>query len=86
MKVTPMADINKERKVIKVAAKNDDSPLRSIFCLKNWASVKEIEEKEEYFILEFDPYDSLDYDFKLSISKHVEDTKASDLYVIAEKG
>ncbi|CAI9786637.1 unnamed protein product [Fraxinus pennsylvanica] len=89
--VNPMAGkerrvrVIKGRKVIK-EAKHDDSPLRSIFCLKNWAKVKEVEEKEDCFILEFDPYDSLDYDFKLSISEHVEDTDTTDLYVIGEKG
>ncbi|KAL2538698.1 Uncharacterized protein Fot_20089 [Forsythia ovata] len=90
MEVYPM-DAEKKIKGIKLkkyrtshVSEEDDSPPRSICSLKNRENIKEIEEKEECFILEFDPYDSLDYDdVKLFVSKNVED---DDLYVIGEKG
>ncbi|KAL2513179.1 hypothetical protein Adt_18779 [Abeliophyllum distichum] len=86
MEVSPMA-AEKEIKGIKLdkyRPSHDDFPFRSIFCLKDRENIKEIEEKEECFILEFDPYDSLDYDdVKLFVSKNAED---DDLYIVGEKG
>ncbi|KAL3838013.1 hypothetical protein ACJIZ3_022604 [Penstemon smallii] len=59
------------------------TPLRPVFCLKNREQIKKYEEKEDCFILEFDPNDELDIS-KLSYSKDG-DTEA-DLRVVAEKG
>ncbi|KAL3834560.1 hypothetical protein ACJIZ3_009296 [Penstemon smallii] len=79
----------KDRKVIDI----DDScifldekrtPLRSTFCAKNRDEIKQLEEKEDCFVIGFDPNDELGSS-NLSLSKdcdHVED----DLHVIAEKG
>lgn len=60
----------------------DGSPIRSIFCLKSKseADIKRIEEMEDCFILEFDPYESID------LSKFAVPADAGDLFVIAEKG
>lgn len=63
----------------------DGSPLRPIFCLKreNNADIKRVEETQDCFILDFDPFDSIDLS-KLSV--HADSDGASDLSVIAEKG
>ncbi|XP_030933086.1 uncharacterized protein LOC115958947 isoform X2 [Quercus lobata] len=64
------------------------SPIRSIFCLKEKADTKRIEEIEDCFILEFDPYEPLDV-FNLSTNNNLIDGHpdgANDLFVIAEKG
>jgi hypothetical protein len=64
----------------------DGSPIRSIFCLKSKspADIKRIEEIEDCFILEFDPYESIDLS-KFTVPADA-DGGASDLFVIAEKG
>ncbi|GLU21346.1 hypothetical protein SLE2022_374910 [Rubroshorea leprosula] len=56
--------------------------LRPIFCLKSIKDMKQTEEVEDCFILEFNPFDSVDIS-KLSI-KTEED--ATDLSVIPEQG
>lgn len=64
------------------------SPIRSIFCLKEKADMKRIEEIEDCFILEFDPYEPLDV-FNLSMNNNLIDGHpdgANDLFLIAEKG
>ncbi|PHT53546.1 hypothetical protein CQW23_08008 [Capsicum baccatum] len=61
---------------------DEGTPLRPILCLKSRDQLKEFEDKEECFILDFDPYDSVDIS-KLSISNNVD---ASDIVVVAEKG
>ncbi|XP_016485083.1 RPM1 interacting protein 13-like isoform X1 [Nicotiana tabacum] len=58
------------------------TPLRPVFCLKKREQLKEFEEKEDCFILDFDPYDPVDIS-KLSVSKNLD---AFDLSVVAEKG
>uniref|UniRef100_A0A5B7BK54 Uncharacterized protein n=1 Tax=Davidia involucrata TaxID=16924 RepID=A0A5B7BK54_DAVIN len=63
------------------SSEKDGSPLRPILCLKSKMDMKEFEEREDCFILDFDPDESLDLDLsKLSMSKD------PDLSVIAEKG
>ncbi|KAH0690059.1 hypothetical protein MTR67_014226 [Solanum verrucosum] len=61
---------------------DEGTPLRPVFCLKKREQLKEFEEKEECFILDFDPYESVDIS-KLSVSQNLD---ASDLSVLAEKG
>jgi hypothetical protein len=64
------------------------SPIRSIFCLKQREDMKRIEEIEDCFILEFDPYDPLDV-FNLAANNnliHAHPDAANDLFIIAEKG
>ncbi|KAI3457928.1 hypothetical protein Pfo_014591 [Paulownia fortunei] len=60
------------------------TPLRPIFCLRNRDEIKKVEEREECFILEFDPYDDLEM-LKFSFSKDFDNADA-DLHVVAEKG
>lgn len=62
-------------------SEEDESPLRSIFCLKTREKMREVEEKEDCFILGFDPYDIS----KLSVSTSPVDS-SRDLLIIAEKG
>ncbi|KAJ8554227.1 hypothetical protein K7X08_024905 [Anisodus acutangulus] len=61
---------------------DEGSPLRHILCLKKREQLKEFEEKEECFILDFDPYDTVDMS-KLSFLDNLDD---SDVSVVAEKG
>jgi hypothetical protein len=95
------ASSEKERKTTTViqiksnfysSEEEDGSPLRPIFCLnrKNNADIKRIEETQDCFILDFDPFESIDLS-KLSVSNNPSDADAdsdgaSDLSVIAEKG
>ncbi|KAL7003758.1 hypothetical protein U1Q18_004903 [Sarracenia purpurea var. burkii] len=64
---------------------NRESPLRSVLCLKTDANMREIEEIEDCFILDFDPNDSLDLS-KLSIPDDLNSPGAPDISVLAEKG
>ncbi|XP_059304437.1 RPM1 interacting protein 13-like [Lycium ferocissimum] len=64
------------------SSSDEGSPLRPIFCLKKREQLKEFEEKEECFILDFDPYDSVDIS-KLSFC---ENDDAPDISVVSEKG
>lgn len=62
--------------------KKQSTPLRSIFCLKNKANLKEIEKKEDCFILDFNPDDSLR---KLPVSNN-NIVDSADISIVAEKG
>ncbi|KAE8077598.1 hypothetical protein FH972_016150 [Carpinus fangiana] len=95
------ASSEKERKTTTViqiksnfysSEEEDGSLLRPIFCLnrENNADIKRIEETQDCFILDFDPFESIDLS-KLSVSNNPSDADAdsdgaSDLSVIAEKG
>lgn len=61
------------------------TPVRPIFCLKNKLEIKEFEEKEDCFILEFDPNETLDLS-TLSVLDHHDGDHSPDLSVLAEKG
>lgn len=69
----------------KEEGEEDGSPIRSIFCLKSKsdADIKRIEEIEDCFILDFDPYESIDL-YKFTVPADADG--ATDLFVIAEKG
>ncbi|KAG6400762.1 hypothetical protein SASPL_137605 [Salvia splendens] len=60
------------------------SPLKPIFYLKNREQIKKFEEKEECFILEFDPYNNSDV-LKLPTTVNGDNVDA-DLSVVSEKG
>ncbi|CAK9139039.1 unnamed protein product [Ilex paraguariensis] len=67
----------------------EETPLRPIFCLKKKVQMKEFEEIEDCFILEFDPDDDDDDSInlsKLSMSKNLGNKASPELSVIAEKG
>ncbi|CAH9140824.1 unnamed protein product [Cuscuta epithymum] len=53
------------------------TPLRATFCLKNREQLTEFDEKEDCFILDFDPFDS-----RSSIC----DDQDPEIAVVAEKG
>ncbi|KAK4571026.1 hypothetical protein RGQ29_029749 [Quercus rubra] len=61
---------------------DNGTPLRPVFCVKRNTDIKRIEEIEECFILDFDPFDSVDIS-KLSVSNSPIDDEVS---VVAEKG
>ncbi|KAF3530036.1 hypothetical protein DY000_02038629 [Brassica cretica] len=61
----------------------DDTPLTGIFCLKQRQDMKIFEEKEDCFILDFDPNDSFDSE-KLSSSENPESD--DDVAIVHEKG
>ncbi|XVE58256.1 hypothetical protein DITRI_Ditri04bG0155800 [Diplodiscus trichospermus] len=64
------------------AEPDDGTPLRSIFCLKRKMDMRRIEETEDCFILDFNPFDSTDI-AKLAVTNDGDDV---DLSVVAEKG
>ncbi|XP_059669758.1 RPM1 interacting protein 13-like [Cornus florida] len=63
----------------------EGTPLRPIFCLKRKTDMKEFEEKEDCFILDFDPDDAIDIP-KLAVTRDFDDSDSPDLSVVAEKG
>lgn len=65
----------------------DGTPVRPVFCLKRYTDLKHFEETEDCFILDFDPFESVDIS-KLSVSKTLDsaDDANNDISVIAEKG
>ncbi|KAL6533392.1 hypothetical protein OROMI_027504 [Orobanche minor] len=60
------------------------TPLRPILCLKNKDQIKKAEEREECFILEFDPYDDLEK-LKFPLCSDFSNDE-DDLRILAEKG
>ncbi|CAH8318341.1 unnamed protein product [Eruca vesicaria subsp. sativa] len=63
---------------------DETTPLRGIFCLKQRQDMKIVEEKEDCFILDFDPNDSFDSG-KLSSSSDSPESD-DDVAIIHEKG
>ncbi|KAL3846056.1 hypothetical protein ACJIZ3_003459 [Penstemon smallii] len=78
----------KDRKVIEIddyRPSLDDKrriSLRPVCCAKNRDEIKQLEEQEDCFVIDFDPNDELDIS-NLSLSN---DNVEVDLRVIAEKG
>ncbi|XP_010446514.1 PREDICTED: uncharacterized protein LOC104729276 [Camelina sativa] len=70
-----------ETKVVK----EDDTPLRGIFCLKRRQDMKRFEETEDCFILEFDPFDSFDVK-RLTFTDDDREGGDKDLAIIHETG
>lgn len=84
-----MGDLGDEPEITVVeinppSEQEEGTPLRPIFCLKKKVNMKELEEREDCFILDFDPDESLDLS-NLSVSKDP-DVDSPDISVIAEKG
>ena len=75
--------ITKRRKKLAKEEEEDDTPLTGIFCLKQRQDMKIAEEKEDCFILDFDPNDSFDSE-KLSSSENPESD--DDVAIVHEKG
>ncbi|KAJ0263175.1 Uncharacterized protein HA466_0035770 [Hirschfeldia incana] len=61
------------------------TPLRGIFCLKTRQDMKAFEEKEDCFILDFDPNDSFDSK-KQSFPENPEGGDDDDVAIVHEKG
>lgn len=65
--------------------RSDQTPLRPVFCLKNRDIIKTIDEREDCFILDFDPDDDTS-DVSKILDKVVDDDASLDISVVAEKG
>ncbi|XP_021805466.1 uncharacterized protein LOC110749625 [Prunus avium] len=68
----------------------DGSPIRHILCVKNKVDVKQFEEVDDCFILDFDPFEPIQLS-KLSVSDNfagdnVDAPESPDVAVVAEKG
>lgn len=63
----------------------EGTPLRPVFCLKNKLEMKDFEEREDCFILDFDPDDTFDLS-NLSVSEGSKNADSPDISVVAEKG
>ncbi|KAK9075266.1 hypothetical protein SSX86_003588 [Deinandra increscens subsp. villosa] len=62
---------------------DDESPLRAIFCLKRKSAIKEYDDKEDCFILDFNPEE----DASLDLSDRPNNLQDSpDICLVAEKG
>lgn len=62
-----------------------ETPIRTVVCLKRKEDVKRYEETEDCFILDFDPFESIDLS-KLSLEDKNNDDDTSDISIVAEKG
>ncbi|KAJ4952759.1 hypothetical protein NE237_029591 [Protea cynaroides] len=62
--------------------KDVDSPIRAIFCLKKNVSTEKFDERHDCFILDFDPFESVDLFNKVS---HKDDD-GQELSVIGQRG
>ncbi|KFK29288.1 hypothetical protein AALP_AA7G114000 [Arabis alpina] len=84
VEITPDLRESKKRRKRPEQEEEEGTPLRGIFCLKTRQDMKIFEEKEDCFILDFDPNDSSDAT-KLSFSDYPE-TDNDDVQIIREKG
>ncbi|GAB4858625.1 hypothetical protein Ancab_010098 [Ancistrocladus abbreviatus] len=62
-----------------------ESPIRSIFCLKNMTDMHTFDEVEDCFILDFDPFDTIDFS-KISVSQKSNLSHDQEVTILAEKG
>lgn len=64
------------------------TPLRPVFCLKSRDDIKRIEEREDCFILDFDPGDGDDLTLNVFSKNNVQhvDGVSPDVSVVGEKG
>ena len=74
---------NGDEKSSLISSPKEDTPVRAIVCLRNKEDIKHFEETEYYFILEFDPFESLDLS-KISLDNN--DYDAIDVSIVAKKG
>ncbi|KAL8233068.1 hypothetical protein R6Q57_002846 [Mikania cordata] len=64
---------------------DDDSPLRPIICLKRKSAIKEFDDREDCYILDFNPdEDSLDLSVESGHQINLQDPP--EIYIISEKG
>ncbi|XP_028806607.1 uncharacterized protein LOC114761416 [Neltuma alba] len=85
--LVPLSELKKSIEIISLSSsEEDDSPIRPIFCLKRRDDIKRVEESEDCFILEFDPFESVDLSKLALEKKNPPDEDVSDLSIIAEKG
>ncbi|KAJ0251505.1 Uncharacterized protein HA466_0124520 [Hirschfeldia incana] len=77
---------NSKRRKLAKEAEEDEEPLTGIFCLKQRQDMKIFEEKEDCFILGFDPNDSFDSEKKLSSSGDNPESDDEDVAIVHEKG
>ncbi|EOA15749.1 hypothetical protein CARUB_v10006794mg [Capsella rubella] len=79
--VTKKKTKSKSRKKLSKEVEDDGTPLSGIFCLKKRQDMKTFDEKEDCFILDFDPNDAFD-------AKNRSDSTESDedVAIIHEKG
>ncbi|CAN8273641.1 unnamed protein product [Cochlearia groenlandica] len=73
----------RRKKPNKKEEEEEGTPLRGIFCLKTRQDMKIFEEKEDCFILDFDPNDSFDAK-KATFSDNTDDD--TDLEIVHETG
>ena len=72
-----------ERKVIQIySTSSEEEP---IICLRDM-DMKKLEETQDCFILDFDPFDSNIHLSSLSITEEHVDSDDADLHVISQKG
>ncbi|PIM97769.1 hypothetical protein CDL12_29757 [Handroanthus impetiginosus] len=77
---SPLAE--KEKEVTEMAKNNNKcTSLRPILVVKNKGEIKKFEDEEDCFILDFDPYNDIEFS-KPSSSKDFD----NDLRVVTEKG
>ncbi|KAL4557237.1 hypothetical protein LXL04_035410 [Taraxacum kok-saghyz] len=78
----------KKRTVLETLDDDDDTPLRPIFCLKRKSAIKEFDDREDCFILDFNPEeDSIDLSKNTFGNGHQQNPQDSpEISLIAEKG
>ncbi|VVA11399.1 PREDICTED: RPM1 interacting [Prunus dulcis] len=94
MKAVKLSSPSGQKKKKRVAPRTsssleeDGSPIRHILCVKNKVDVKQFEEVDDCFILDFDPFEPIQLS-KLSVSDNFAGHNAPespDVAVVAEKG
>ncbi|KAJ4835649.1 hypothetical protein Tsubulata_015326 [Turnera subulata] len=75
------------RSAYSLSSSPDDTPLRPIFVLKrNMDDLSQFDESEDCFILDFDPFDSIQGIGDLSVSADSPPGNEEDISLVAEKG
>ncbi|KAK4277655.1 hypothetical protein QN277_015618 [Acacia crassicarpa] len=83
----PSIELKKPIEIISLSSsEEDDSPIRAIVCLKRRDDIKRVEESEDCFILDFDPFESADISKLTLKNENPADEDVSDISIIAEKG
>nr|GEW33095.1 hypothetical protein [Tanacetum cinerariifolium] len=63
---------------------DDGTPLRPIFCLKRRSAIKDFDDKEDCFILDFNPEEEEDSVDLSKANDNIQDSE--DLFMVSEKG
>ncbi|EOA12608.1 hypothetical protein CARUB_v10027358mg, partial [Capsella rubella] len=72
-------EMEREARTTTPSLREDESPLRSVLCVKKRQDMKRFEKTEDCFILDFNPFDSLDV-------KRLTFSGDKDLAIIHETG